>query len=73
MTNEQVPETKSYKFIHGILLDGFYYHNQLYNDALRLFHIEIRKVQKGNLIFVIDENGNPVRYSIKMSDYEGRP
>jgi hypothetical protein len=73
LTNEQVYETKPYKSIHWILLDGFYYHNQLHNDALRLFHIEIRQVQKGNLVFVTDGNENPIRHPIKMSDFQERP
>jgi hypothetical protein len=46
---------------------------QMYNDALKLFHIEIKQVQKGNLVFVTDGNGNPIRYPIKMSDFEERP
>ncbi len=46
---------------------------QMYDDALRLFHIEIQQVLKGHLIFVTDGNGNPIRHPIKMSDFEERP
>ena len=46
---------------------------QMYNDALKLFHIEIRQVPKGNLVFVTDGIGNPIRHPIKMSDFEERP
>ena len=46
---------------------------QMYNDALKLFHVEIRQAQKGHLVFVTDGNGNPVRHPIKMSDFEERP
>ena len=46
---------------------------QMYKDALRLFHVEIRQVQKGNLVFVTDGNGNPIRHPIKMSDFQERP
>ena len=46
---------------------------QMYNDALKLFHIEIKQVQKGYLVFVTDGNGNPVRHPIKMSDFEEKP
>ncbi len=46
---------------------------QMYNDALRLFHVEIRQVQKGHLVFVTDGNENPVRHPIKMSDFQERP
>ena len=51
----------------------FITNKQMYNDALRLFHIEIRQVQKGHLVLVTDGNGNPVRHPIKMSDFEERP
>jgi len=46
---------------------------QMYIDALKLFHVEIKQVQKGHLVFVADGNGNPVRYPIKMSDFQKRP
>lgn len=46
---------------------------QMYNDALKLFHVQIRQVQKGHLVFVTDGNGNPSRHPIKMSEFEERP
>ena len=46
---------------------------QKYNDALKLFHIEIKTVQKGHLVFVTDGNGNPVRHPIKLSDFVEGP
>jgi len=46
---------------------------QMYNDALKLFHIGIRQVQKGHLVFVTDGDRNPIRHPIKMSDFEERP
>lgn len=46
---------------------------QMYNDALKLFHVEIRQVQKGHLVFVTDGNENPIRHPIKMSDFDERP
>lgn len=46
---------------------------QMYNDALKLFHIEIKQVNKGHLVFVTDEQGNPIRHPIKMSDFQERP
>lgn len=59
-----------FKELNGM---DFITNKQMYNDALRLFHIEIRQEKKGHLIFVTDGNGNPVRYPIKMSDFEERP
>jgi hypothetical protein len=46
---------------------------QMYNDALRLFHIEIRETKRGLLIFVTDGKSNPIRHPIRMSDFEERP
>ena len=46
---------------------------QMYNDALKLFHIEIKPANRGHLVFVTDEQGNPIRHPIKMSDFEERP
>lgn len=45
----------------------------MYDDALKLFHIEIKAANKGYLIFVTDEQGNPVRYPMKMSEFGERP
>ncbi len=46
---------------------------ELYNQALGLFQVEIRKAGSGHLVFVTDENGNPVRHPVRMSDFEERP
>ncbi len=46
---------------------------QMYNDALKLFHIEIRQVQKGHMVFVTDGNGSPIRHPIRISEFEERP
>jgi hypothetical protein len=46
---------------------------QMYNDALKLFHVEIRQVQKGHLVFVTDGNENPIRHPIKLSDFQEKP
>ena len=46
---------------------------EMYNQALGLFQVEIRKAGKGHLVFVTDENGNPIRHPVKMSDFQERP
>ena len=51
----------------------FIINKQMYNDALKLFHIEIRQVQKGHLVFITDENRTPIRHPIKMSDFLKKP
>ncbi|WP_299578029.1 relaxase/mobilization nuclease domain-containing protein [uncultured Sunxiuqinia sp.] len=46
---------------------------ELYEQALELFQVEIRRAGRGHLVFVTDENGNPIRYPVRMSDFEERP
>jgi len=46
---------------------------EMYDQALKLFQVEIRKAGRGHLVFVTDENGNPIRYPVKMSDFQERP
>lgn len=45
---------------------------EMYDQALKLFQVEIRKAGRGHLVFVTDENGNPVRHPMKMSDFQER-
>ncbi|BBE16294.1 conjugative transposon mobilization protein BF0132 [Aquipluma nitroreducens] len=46
---------------------------EMYDQALRLFQVEVRKAGRGHLVFVTDENGNPIRHPVKMSDFQERP
>jgi hypothetical protein len=46
---------------------------EMYDQALKLFNVEIRKLDRGYSAFVTDENGNPVRYPIRLRDFEERP
>ena len=46
---------------------------QLYNKSLELFNVEIRRSGRGHVVFVTDGNGNPVRYPIRLSEFEERP
>ena len=46
---------------------------EMYDQALKLFNVEIRKAGRGYSAFVTDENGNPVRHPVKMGDFEERP
>ncbi|MFA5329662.1 MAG: relaxase/mobilization nuclease domain-containing protein [Prolixibacteraceae bacterium] len=45
----------------------------MYDQALGLFQVEIRKAGRGHLVLVTDENGNPIRHPVKMSDFQERP
>ena len=45
---------------------------EMYDQALGLFQVEIRKAGRGHLVFVTDENGNPIRHPVKMSDFQER-
>lgn len=46
---------------------------EMYDQALKLFNVEIRQAGRGYSVFVLDENGNPVRHPVKMSDFQERP
>lgn len=46
---------------------------ELYDQTLELFQVEVRRAGRGHLVFVTDENGNPIRYPVRMSDFEERP
>lgn len=45
---------------------------EMYDQALRLFNVEVRKAGRGYSVFVTDENGNPIRHPVKMSDFQER-
>ena len=46
---------------------------QLYDKSLELFNVEIRRSGKGHVVFVTDGDGNPVRYPIRLSEFQERP
>ncbi|MCW0481360.1 relaxase/mobilization nuclease domain-containing protein [Gaoshiqia sediminis] len=46
---------------------------EMYDQALLLFQVEIKKAGRGHLVFVTDEQGNPVRHPVRMSDFGERP
>ncbi len=46
---------------------------EMYDQSLGLFQVEVRKAGRGHLVFVTDENGNPIRHPVKMSDFQERP
>nr|WP_319269581.1 relaxase/mobilization nuclease domain-containing protein [uncultured Draconibacterium sp.] len=46
---------------------------QLYDKSLELFNVEIRRSGRGHVVFITDENGNPIRYPIRLSAFQERP
>lgn len=46
---------------------------QLYDKSLELFNVEVRRSGRGHVVFVMDENGNPIRYPIRLSEFQERP
>ncbi len=46
---------------------------EMYDLALKLFNVEIRKAARGYSVFVTDENRNPIRHPVKLKDFEERP
>jgi len=45
----------------------------MYDQALKLFNVEIRKVGRGYSVFVTNEQGKPIRHPVRLSDFEERP
>ena len=46
---------------------------QLYDRSLVRFNVEIRRSGRGHVVFVTDGDGNPVRYPIRLSEFEEKP
>jgi len=46
---------------------------EMYDQALKLFNVEIKKSGRGYSVFVTNENGNPVRHPVRVRDFEERP
>lgn len=46
---------------------------QLYDRALARFNVEIRQSGRGYVVLVIDDNGNPMRFPIRLSEFQERP
>ncbi|KJF45493.1 relaxase/mobilization nuclease domain-containing protein [Draconibacterium sediminis] len=46
---------------------------QFYDKSLELFNVEIRRSGRGHVAFITDEFGNPIRYPIRLSEFQERP
>ena len=46
---------------------------EMYNEALKLFNVEIRKSGRGHIVVVTDDIGNPIRYPIRLSNFKEGP
>ena len=46
---------------------------EMYNEALKLFNVEIRKSGRGHIVVVTDDFGNPIRYPIRLSNFKDGP
>jgi hypothetical protein len=46
---------------------------EMYNEALKLFNVEIKKSGRGHIVLVTDGEGNPIRYPIRLSKFKERP
>lgn len=43
---------------------------EIYDQALKLFSVEIKRAGRGYSVFVTDGNGNPIRNPMRMGDFE---
>ena len=46
---------------------------EMYNEALKLFNVEIRKSGRGHIVVVTDDFGNTIRYPIRLSNFKEGP
>ncbi len=46
---------------------------QLYDKSLELFNVKIRRSGRGHVVLITDGIGNPIRYPIRLSDFQERP
>lgn len=46
---------------------------EMYDQALKLFNVEIRVAGRGHMVFVTDENGAVIRHPMKLSAFDERP
>lgn len=46
---------------------------EMYDQALKLFNVEIRKTGRSYSALVTDENGNLIRHPVRMKDFEEKP
>nr|WP_320023117.1 hypothetical protein [uncultured Draconibacterium sp.] len=46
---------------------------QLYDKSLELFNVGVRRSGRGHIVFITDEIGNPIRYPIRLSEFEEKP
>ena len=46
---------------------------EMYDQALGLFQVDVRKAGRGHMVFVTDENGVVIRHPMKLSDFDERP
>ncbi len=46
---------------------------QLYDKSLEFFNVEILRSGRGHVVFITDGNGNPVRYPMRLSEFQERP
>ncbi len=46
---------------------------EMYNEALKFLHVEIRKSGRGHIVVVTDGEGNPIRYPIRLSNFKEKP
>lgn len=46
---------------------------QLYDKSLELFNVMVRRSGRGHVVFITDDIGNPIRYPIRLSEFQERP
>lgn len=87
LTQKETPESPNFKFSaksrnYKQNLENLFKHlnglneitsKEMYDQALKIFNVEIKKSGRGHVVLVCDENGNPIRYPIRLSNFKEKP
>ena len=87
LTQKETPESPNFKFSaqsrnYKQNLENLFNHlnglreitsKEMYDQALKIFNVEIKKSGRGHIVLVCDENGNPIRYPIRLSNFKEKP
>nr|WP_321411515.1 relaxase/mobilization nuclease domain-containing protein [uncultured Carboxylicivirga sp.] len=78
-TNQLIPDNISQELYNTIqstfllLNESALDSKQQYLDILKGYNLEIKESERGYSVFVTDQNGNPLRHPISLSDFKDYP
>jgi len=70
--SRNIKQSLEYLFHHLNQIDSIN-SKVLYDEALKLFNVEIRKSGRGHIVLVTDGEGKVIRYPIRLSKFKEKP